>query len=189
MPNEKKKNQVKELEDLFRNNEFFISTQYKEISANQMTSLRKVLNSSGSSFRIVKNSLALLAAEKSGKINLKELIQGPCGIIVGKGDPAETSKILVDEVANQKLSIDIIGALIDEEILDSQSVNRLASLPSKDIITAKLIGQMFSPVFGLVYVLSSQLRSLVTVMTNISEAKNEIADANDQPEAMKEEKK
>ena len=58
MPTEKKKNQVKELEDLFRDNKFFISTEYKNISANQMTNLRKVLNSSGSSFRVIKNNLA-----------------------------------------------------------------------------------------------------------------------------------
>ena len=173
MATEKKKNQVKELENLFRDNKFFISTEYKNISANQMTNLRKVLNSSGSSFRIVKNNLAFLAAENSGKTDLKDIINGPCGIVVSKGDPAETSKTLLDEVKNQKLSIKIIGALMDEEILDSKNVAKLASLPSKDILMANLLGQMYSPVSGLAYVLSAQLRSFATVIKNISEAKAE----------------
>ena len=181
MPTEKKKNQVKELENLFRDNKFFISTEYKNISANQMTSLRKVLNSSGSSFRIIKNNLAFLAAENSGKIDLKDIINGPCGIVVSKGDPAETSRALIDEVKNQKLSMKIIGALMDEEILDSQNIAKLASLPNKDILMANLLGQMFSPVSGLAYVLSAQLRSFATVIKNISKAK-----AESEPEAKEE---
>ena len=184
MPTEKKKNQVKELEDLFRDNKFFISTEYKNISANQMTNLRKVLNSSGSSFRIVKNNLAFLAAENSGKTDLKDIINGPCGIVVSKGDPAETSKTLIDEVKNQKLSIKIIGALMDEEILDSKNVAKLASLPSKDILMANLLRQMYSPVSGLAYVLSAQLRSFATVIKNISEAKAEAEKS--EPEAKEE---
>ena len=187
MPNEKKINQVKELENIFKENTFFISTEFKNISANQMTSLRKVLNSSGSSFRIVKNNLAFLAAESSGKTILKDIINGPCGIVVTKGDPAETSKKLLEEVKAQGLSIEIIGGLMDDEILDSQTVSKLASLPNKDILMAKLVGQMYSPVSGLAYVLSAQLRSLVTVMKNISEAKAE--EAKPEPEAKAEEAK
>ena len=70
---------------------------------------------------------------------------------------------------------------MDDEILDSQTVSKLASLPNKDILMAKLVGQMYSPVSGLAYVLSAQLRSLVTVMKNISEAKAE--EAKSEPEA------
>ena len=173
MANEKKINQVKELENIFKENDFFISTEFKNISANQMTSLRKVLSSSGSSFRIVKNNLAFLAAENSGKTILKDIINGPCGIVVTKGDPAETSKKLLEEVKDQNLSIEIIGALMNDEILDSQNVLKLASLPKKDILMSKLLGQMYSPVSGLAYVLSAQLRSVVTVIKNISEAKAE----------------
>ena len=75
---------------------------------------------------------------------------------------------------------------MDEEILDSQNVAKLASLPSKDILMANLLAQMFSPVSGLAYVLSAQLRSFATVIKNISEAKAESEES--EPEAKEESK-
>ena len=62
MPNKRNIEQLEELTGLFKDSEYLVSTEYKDISANTMVSLRKQLNSVGAKYRIVKNNIAHLAA-------------------------------------------------------------------------------------------------------------------------------
>ena len=62
MPNKRNIEQLEELTGLFKDSEYLVSTEYKDISANTMVALRKQLNSVGAKYRIVKNNIAHLAA-------------------------------------------------------------------------------------------------------------------------------
>lgn len=174
MPSKKNIEQLEELTGIFKNTDYLISTQYNDVSANDMVGLRKMLNSVGAKYRIIKNNIAHLAADNANLPELKEIITGTCAILVTNEDPAQSSKMLFKSIKDQNLEINILGGILNGDVLSTDSVKELSKLPSKDELIAQAIGQIGSPITGFVFTLSSQISSLVSVLTNISESKQQI---------------
>ncbi len=82
MPSSKNIEQLEELKGIFENTDYLVSTQHKDVSANDMVMLRKALNSAGAKYRIVKNNIAHLAADSANLPDLKEIISGTCAIMI-----------------------------------------------------------------------------------------------------------
>ncbi|SVD23296.1 uncharacterized protein METZ01_LOCUS376150 [marine metagenome] len=171
MPSEKNIKQLDELAEMFQETSYLVSTQFKDISANEMVALRKALNSAGAQYKIVKNNIARLAADKAALPELKDLVTGMCAIMTTANDPAQASKALFKSINDQGLQIDVLGGFLDGEVLSSDRVNQLSKLPSKEVLIANIIGQIGSPINGLVFILNSQITSLVSVLSNIVETK------------------
>ncbi|MEG3582475.1 MAG: 50S ribosomal protein L10 [Chloroflexota bacterium] len=171
MPSEKNIKQLDELAEMFQETSYLVSTQFKDISANEMVALRKALNSAGARYKIVKNNIARLAADKAALPELKDLVTGMCAIMTTANDPAQASKALFKSINDQGLQIDVLGGFLDGEVLSSDRVNQLSKLPSKEVLIANIIGQIGSPINGLVFILNSQITSLVSVLSNIVETK------------------
>ena len=169
MPSEKNIKQLDELAEMFQETSYLVSTQFKDISANEMVALRKALNSAGARYKIVKNNIARLAADKAALPELKDLVTGMCAIMTTANDPAQASKALFKSINDQGLQIDVLGGFLDGEVLSSDRVNQLSKLPSKEVLIANIIGQIGSPINGLVFILNSQITSLVSVLSNIVE--------------------
>ena len=91
--------------------------------------------------------------------------------MITNGDPAQSSKSLFKSIKDQGLEINVMGAILNGDVLTSESVKELSKLPSKDELIAKVVGQIVSPITGFVFSLSSQLSSLVSVLNNIAESK------------------
>ena len=91
--------------------------------------------------------------------------------MITNGDPALSSKSLFKSIKDQGLEINIMGAILNGDVLTSESVKELSKLPSKDELIAKVVGQIGSPINGFVFSLSSQLSSLISVLNNIAESK------------------
>ena len=171
MPSEKNIKQLDELAEMFQETSYLVSTQFKDISANEMVALRKALNSAGARYKIVKNNIARLAADKAALPELKDFVTGMCAIMTTANDPAQASKALFKSINDQGLQIDVLGGFLDGEVLSSDRVNQLSKLPSKEVLIANIIGQIGSPINGLVFILNSQITSLVSVLSNIVETK------------------
>ena len=62
------------------------------------------------------------------------------------------------------LPVNIVGGMLDADILDADRVKALAKLPSREQLVAKMLGWMNSPISGLVMVMSSPVRALATVL-------------------------
>ena len=139
MPSSKNIEQLEELKGIFENTEYLVSTQYKDVSANDMVMLRKSLNSAGAKYRIIKNNIAYLAADSANLPDLKDIISGTCAIMITNGDPALSSKSLFKSIKDQGLEINIMGAILNGDVLTSESVKELSKLPSKDEL-GKVVG-------------------------------------------------
>ncbi len=164
MPNKRNVKQLEELTGLFKESEYLVSTEYKDISANTMVALRKQLNSVGAKYRIVKNNDADIA-------NFSNYIKGTCALLITDLDPAQASKQLYKVIKDEDLNITVLGAVLNGEIIESSKVEQLSKLPSKNELIAKAVGQIGAPLTGFVYSLSSQINSLVNVLNNIADSK------------------
>ena len=134
-----------------------------------MEALRAALRANGVKYRVSKNTLARIAADEVGRPEIKEVINGPCGFVVGVGDPAAAAKALVDHVKGNRVNLKILGGVLQGRVISSTAVVDLANLPSREVLLSRLLGQMNAPITGLVIVLSGPARSLAIVLKRRAE--------------------
>jgi len=166
MLKEKKKEFVTELaSDLSRSN-IVISTNYQGLSAKQMADLRNALTSIGAEYHVVKNTLTRFAADKVSKPQLMDIIEGPVALAFGFDDVVTVSKTLSQYIKVAAVPLQIRGALLGDRILSPEEVADLAKLPAKELLVARLLGQLQAPISGLHNALSFPLQGLLTVLQN-----------------------
>lgn len=164
MPKEEKVRAVEELKEKLSQSTFTIGTGYQGLSVQQMNTLRSRLRSQGLEYKVVKNTLALIAAREAGQEGVKELIEGPTGLVFSFGDAAEAAKALDEYIRSTRSPLAVRGALLGDRLLSGSDVGRLASLPPREQLVAQLLGQMQAPIARLLYVLNGPLQGLATVL-------------------------
>lgn len=164
MPTEKKVSKVAEVQEQLSHCTVAIATNYTGIKANDMTAFRQKLRDQHVEYMVVKDTLARIAATNTGKDALNKLLIGPVGIAFGRADETLPARILVEYIRAAKSPMRITGGLLGTRVITPEEVNSLATLPSRDILLSRLLGQMNAPMTLFVGVLSANLRNLVGVL-------------------------
>ena len=170
MPKQANIDAVDRLRQQLEESSVVISTDFTGMSVRAMTDLRRALRESGVEFRVIKNSLAYLAADAAGKPFVKDIIQGPTGIAFSSGDPVEPAKALVAFIRSTRAAMKIRGGVLGDRTITAAEVDGLAALPPKEQLIARLLGQLIGPVTGLVYTLNAPISGLATVLQRHIEA-------------------
>jgi large subunit ribosomal protein L10 len=166
MIKEKKVQIVSNLTDDLSRSTIVIATNYQGLLAKQMADLRNALAKGGVGYHVVKNTLVYRAADQAGKPQLKDIIEGPVALALGHGDAVTTVKTLNQYIRSSALSLQIRGALLGDRTLSPDEVVSLASLPAREVLISKLLGQLQAPVGTLHNILSFPLQGLLTVLQN-----------------------
>ena len=164
MPTEKKERQVEELKDRFNRCVIAIATDYTGLTANALTELRKRLNEQGVEYRVVKNSLAYIAADGANRPEIKEIVNGPTALAFGYDDPIEVAKALETYIRSTRSILSMKGAALDGRTIGAAEVLTLAQLPPKPQLIARLLGQMQAPASGFLTVLNGPIVGLATLL-------------------------
>ncbi len=171
MPTEKGAKQVEELKAAFEKSQLVVAAQYRGLKMSQLNGLRTALKPTKSRFRVVKNTLASIAAEQAGKAAIKQVLGGPVAVITSEGDPVLVAKALTNYLQTSRMELKVTGGVLGDQVLSAARLADLANVPSKEVLIAKLLGQMNAPVAGLVTVLSGPARGLAVVLQRIAEEK------------------
>ena len=161
MAREEKVKAVEELAGLLSQSELVVVTDYRGLTVSDLAKLRGRLRQQGVEYRVTKNTLTGLAAEKVGKQALKQVLVGPTAIAFGGQDMAALSKVLGEFERTSKVFKVRGGLLGQERVLAATEVAYLATLPSKAQLIAQVMAGFQSPIAGLVGVLSGVLGGLV----------------------------
>jgi len=164
MSKEKKAQIIDMLQDTFSRCKIAILTDYRGLATAEMTALRRKLQESGSEYKVVKNTLARFAAARAGKEDFVSSIEGPIAIAFGYGDITEPAKVLTSYIRDSKSILSIKGGFLGDRVLTSEDVTTLSTLPPREVLVARVLGQMKSPVSTLVSCLISPLRGMVGVL-------------------------
>lgn len=120
---------------------------------------------------VAKKTLLKLAAKEAGLPELNtEMLEGSVLTAVAYSDEVSAAKLL-KELSKENEAIQLLGGVLEGNIVDAEGVNRLAALPSKQQLLGQLVGTLNAPVSGFVNVLAGNIRGLVTVMNAIKEKK------------------
>jgi len=163
MPTEKKSKIVGELEEIMTKSNVIILAQYRGVKASQMSSLRRKLRGSNSEVKVVKNTLARLAAAKSGKSALANSLDGPLAITFGYGDVAAPVKVLISSQTEME-GLSIRGGFLGDKMYSKEDIMTLATLPPRDVLLGKVLGQMNAPISRLVGTLASPMRGVLGIL-------------------------
>lgn len=164
MPTEKKEKTVEEIKGIFAKSNIAILTQYQGIPTAELNVLRRKLQASNSEYQVVKNTLFRLAAKGLDKGGLVGDISGPTAIVFGFGDVSASAKVISDYERDSKTNLTIKGALMGDRALTAAEVKTLATLPSREVLLARVLGQMKSPVAGLLGSLIAPMRGFAGVL-------------------------
>ena len=144
--------QISEAEAVF-------AVDYRGISVPQAADLRTRLRDADASFRIVKNTLTLRAADKAGADALKELLEGPTAMTFVRGDAAAAAKALRDFRRATQL-LEFKGGWMNGAALSHDEIDSIAQLPSRDVLYGRLVGMVASPLTGLASAMSGLIGGL-----------------------------
>ncbi len=164
MPTEKKEKVVKTLEGVFSKATVGVVTDYRGLKTPEVNELRRKLRENDAEYKVVKNSLAQIAAKNAGRTYLDNTFKGPVGVAFGYGDAAKTVKVISDYLRTSKSSLKMQWGFMDDRILNAKQLDTLAKLPSREILLAKVVGGMQAPIYGIVNVLAAPLRGLAQVL-------------------------
>ncbi len=163
MPTEKKVQEVAEIAELLRNASLAVLTDYRGLSVADLQRLRSELRPHESEFRVMKNTLAGLAADQVGLSDIRPLLEGPTAMVVATAEPVAPAKIVNDFVRTSKI-LKVKGAVLEGQMIPVEDIERLASLPPREVLLGKVVAGIQSPLYGLVGVLSGTIRSLAYVL-------------------------
>jgi large subunit ribosomal protein L10 len=148
--------------------EAIFAVDYRGISVAQAAELRAKLRESDASFRVVKNRLTKLAADKAGEERLAELLEGPTALTFVVGDTASAAKT-ISTFNKEHDVLSFKGGFMGELVLDEDKFRSIARLPSREVLDGQLAGVVASPLTGLVRGLGSMIQGLALQLGQIVE--------------------
>jgi large subunit ribosomal protein L10 len=160
---------VEEVAAQIQESEAVFAVDYRGISVPQAAELRVKLNEAGARFRVVKNTLTLLAADKAGAEALKEVLDGPTAftfVTAEGGDVALAAKALAQFRRENDL-LEFKGGVMNGEVLTAEQIGELSRLPSLDVLHGQLVGVIASPITGLVRGLNALIAGVAIQLQKI----------------------
>ena len=152
---EQKKQVVADLAEQIKASAAGVDVNYQGITVEKDTALRKALREAGVKYVVMKNTLTGRACDECGYGDIKQYLNGMTAIAISTPEnPVAPAKIL-KEYAEKIESFKILAGYCDGEVLDAQGVNSLADIPSKEVLIAKFLGSIKSPIYNLAYALQA----------------------------------
>jgi large subunit ribosomal protein L10 len=162
---------VAEVATQIQESEAVFAVDYRGISVPQAAALRTKLNEAGARFRVVKNTLTQLSADRAGAESLKELLEGPTAftfVAADGGDVALAAKALAQFRRETEL-LEFKGGVMGGEPLTVEQITTLSRLPARDVLHGQLVAMIASPITGLVRGLNALIAGLAIQLQQIAE--------------------
>ena len=139
---------IEETKKAFADYSNFIFADYRGMTVEQITSLRKKLREQDAVLKVVKNNFARIAFESMDINNVADYLKGPTVIAMAKQDANVVAKTLFDfanEAGKEKTVLSVKGACVDKEILDAAKIEAFSKVPGKKELIAMLMSAINGP--------------------------------------------
>jgi large subunit ribosomal protein L10 len=143
---EAKKAKVEKLTEIIKNSVSGVLVDYKGITVEEDTKLRKELREAGVHYFVEKNTLLLRAFKECGIEGFEEALNGTTALAVSNDDQTAPARILgkfAEQAGDEKFNLK--AGYVEGEIYDQAGVTALSKIPSKDTLLAQLVGSLQGP--------------------------------------------
>ena len=144
---------VAEISELFNGAKTAVVVDYRGLTVEQDTKLRKQLREAGVSYKVYKNTLIKRAAEGTEFAALDPHLEGPTALAVSKDDATAPARILA-EFAKTAPKLELKASVVEGTYYDQAGTQVIATIPSREVLLGKLLGSIQSPITNLARVLN-----------------------------------
>ena len=170
MPTKEKENQISVLKERFEKANSVIIADHTGINVADLTVLRRDLKKANAEFKIAKNTLLKIAADETGKEQMKEYFVGPTSMVFGFDDPSVPAKILFDFA--KKTDIPKVKAyVLDNNLYTIEDFKRIAQLPPREEVLAAVVGALNGPIYGFIMTLDGTARNFIGLLDALAKEK------------------
>ena len=168
MPTQEKVATVEDLKERLQGVKTVLLTEYRGLTVQQLSELRKQLRAVSAQYKVVKNRLAKIAISSSELDALSGQLTGPVGLIVSKDDPVAVAKA-VSTFARTNQALTIKGGYVEGRVIAPEGLKALADLPSREALRSQLVGAIQGPLAQLVGLLQAPQRELAYILARRGE--------------------
>jgi large subunit ribosomal protein L10 len=172
MPRPEKVQAVADIKERMEGAQAVFLAEYAGLSVQEQQTLRRELRANGAEFKVVKMTLARLAAADLGIDDLDELLLGPTGLTFANGDPVSAAKVMRDFAKGHEVLV-IKGGLLGREFLTPERIAHLADIEPREVLLARIAGAFEAPMAKMAGLLAALPRNAATVMQQLLEKKQE----------------
>ena len=146
-------------------------TDYLGLDVSSVTELRKIFFEEKLEFHVAKNTLIKLAAENNKIKGLEDFLSGPTALSISYDEPTKPAKV-IKKFAKEHDKPEVKGILFEGKVLQNDSFDSIASLPSREELLSHFVGTIQSPLSGVVRTLNASMSNMVHLLTNVKDLKN-----------------
>lgn len=151
---ESKKAQVAELIEILKNAQTGVLVDYRGLTVEEDTDLRNKLREANVTYFVAKNTLLRFAANEAGLSELDTILHGPTALAVSSEDEVAPAKVLAD-YAKDNEKLEIKSGFMEGRVMSLDEIKQLAATPSKEVLIAKMLGSLNSPISALARLLNT----------------------------------
>ncbi len=166
-----KSEKISQMKEKIEKAKVAIVTDYKGLSVEEITKLRRSIQKEDGDYMVTKNTLAKIAVKGTEYEVLTDALTGPVAIAFGFEDQVAPAKALAKFIKESKKG-EILAAAMDGKLLSAAEAKALASLPSKQEIYAKMLGCINSPASGIANSINAVMSSLTRAMAAVRDQKS-----------------
>jgi large subunit ribosomal protein L10 len=174
MPRPEKVAKVERIREDFLGHPSVFLTDFSGLTVEEISDLRSSLRESGADYKVLKNTLTLLAIKGTEYEGLAAFMVGPVAAAFASGDAMSVAKELV-AYARQNQKLKLKAGYVEGRVLDANGVRSVATLPPREVLLARVVGSMQSPIYSLHSVLSGPYRKLTYALKAIADQRSQAA--------------
>jgi large subunit ribosomal protein L10 len=177
VPTQEKVTAVEDIKGRLEGARAVVLAEYRGLTVQQLSELRKQLRAVSAQYKVVKNRLAKIAIASTELQALAKHLTGPTGMIVSREDPVAVAKAL-QTFARTNQALAIKAGVIEGQVLEPAGLRALAELPSRDALRSQIVGALQGPQSQLVGLLLAPQRELAYILAQ--RGKDAVAETNGQ---------
>ncbi|NMB10186.1 MAG: 50S ribosomal protein L10 [Tissierellia bacterium] len=141
---------INEIKENIENAKSLVLVDYRGLNVSELTELRKRFREENVLYKVYKNTMMDFAFKELGYEDILESLEGPNAVAFSMEDPIAAARVSY-EFAKEHENLEIKVGYLEGEFMDSAKVQKIASIPSKEVLLAKLLGSLKAPVSNFVY--------------------------------------
>ena len=149
-----KEAKVAEIREKLEKAQAIVLADYQGLTVEEDTALRKTLREAGVEYKVYKNNLVTLAAKELGIEGLDSYLEGPVSIAFGYEDATAPARVL-HRFAKDHKKLELKAGRVEGTLYNKEEVEKLATIPSKEVLIAKLLGSFKAPLSNVAYLLNA----------------------------------
>ena len=136
---------VAEISEVIKDAQSVVLVDYRGLTVEEDTALRKQLREAGVNYKVYKNTLMNFAFKGTDFESLAPYLNGPSAIAVSTEDATAPARVIA-EFAKKAKNLEIKAGVVDGDLYDAKGMQAIADIPSRDVLISRLLGSLQSPI-------------------------------------------